>query len=408
MNSVLKATSLVALTCGLVACGGDTEDNTTSPQNYHDITVDLQGTVFDAVTGQRISTDGLKVTLVQGDNYRTAKTNGDFQGDYFIGNIPASAATLNNITYRIIAEKDGYQTIESTYQPLASVVTDAELLQDRKVAELGNFYMYPNGAAVHDLSVKVFYNGQPVNGATITLQPQTTATTAITNPGAGRTFTQDAGFKAAPVSTTDANGLATFPASSLVLGATYQFKALPIKHNGYDLILTNGATVTAGTYTAGTDASQTTLVMNSVASFADNLYIEDVSNLLSGSVDSNGDLVITLNRRDVTLVGDANLSAALTNATTAALAAGAGAVKATASSTVVAGKTVITVSPVWGTFPVQYDTSNGTTADNNLTITYSGKVLVQIDDKNALYDIFELKGPTGLAVDKTVQVTTAF
>src|SRR5690606_1379478 len=110
MNSVLKATSLVALSATLIACGGDIKENTSTPQNYHDITVDLQGTVFDAVTGQRISTDGLKVTLVQGDNYRTAKTNGDFQGDYFIGNIPASA-NLNNITYRIIAEKDGYQTM---------------------------------------------------------------------------------------------------------------------------------------------------------------------------------------------------------------------------------------------------------------------------------------------------------
>src|SRR5690606_16075598 len=133
---------------------------------------------------------------------------------------------------------------------------------------------------------------------------------------------------------------------------------------------------------------------------------EDVSNLLSGSVDSNGDLVITLNRSDVTLVGPANLSAALTNASTATLDAGA--VKATASSIVVGSKTEITVSPVWGTFPVQYDGSNSGTADNNLTITYSGKVLVQINGKNALYDIFDLTGPTGLPVDKTVQVTTAF
>ena len=406
MNSVVKMAATSALAIGLIACGGDIKDNTTAPQNYHDITVDLQGTVFDAVTGQRISTDGLKVTLVQGDNYRTAKTNGDFQGDYFIGNIPASA-NLGNITYRIIAEKDGYQTIESTYQPSALVVTAADRLQDRKVAELGNFYMYPNGAAVHDLSVKVFYNGQPVNGATITLQPQTTATTAITSTtGVGTTvFTQNAGFKAAPVSTTNANGLATFPASSLVLGASYRFTALPTKHNGYDLVLTNGATVTAGTGT-GTSASQTTLVMDRVASFADNLYIEDVSNLLSGSVQPNGNLVITLNRSDVTYVGTANLSAALTNASTATLDSGA--VKATATPSVVAGKTVITVSPVWGNSPLQYNGSNGGTADNNLTITYSGRVLVQINGKNALYDIFDLTGPTGLPVDKTVQVTTAF
>src|SRR5690606_29004996 len=106
----------------------------------------------------------------------------------------------------------------------------------------------------------------------------------------------------------------------------------------------NGATVTAGT-----SDSQTILNMNSVASFADNLYIEDVSNLLSGSVQSNGNLVITLNRPDVTYVGTADLSAALTNAKTATLAAGA--TKATASSIVSAGKTVITVSPVWSTNP---------------------------------------------------------
>src|SRR5690554_271004 len=200
MNSVLKATSLVALSATLIACGGD-EDQAV-PQNYHDIKTNLQGTVFDAVTGDRISTEGLNVTLVQGDDYRKAKINKDFQGDFFVGDIPTS--TNNNITYRLDVSYAGYQPFTS----LIAFGVNTLGLQDKKAAMIGNVYLYPLGATAPDQTVTVTYNGEQVPNATVLLQPDTSANTPTTDTSLPPTWLRaSTGYQQAIEATTDANGI---------------------------------------------------------------------------------------------------------------------------------------------------------------------------------------------------------
>src|SRR5690606_20097871 len=357
MNSVLKATSLVALSATLIACGGD-EDQAV-PQNYHDIKTNLQGTVFDAVTGDRISTEGLNVTLVQGDDYRKAKINKDFQGDFFVGDIPTS--TANNITYRLDVSYAGYQ-------PFTSLITfgvNTAGLQDKKAAVIGNVYLFPLGATAPDQTVTVTYNGERVPNATVLLQPDTSFNT-LTTDTSSRLFAA-AGYQQALEATTDANGIATFSGANLTLGGRYNVDVLPLAYEGKQLAVGGAAPITIGTSVITSVVTMGDLLPGN----ANGLYVVSASNEVSTALQSSGVLTIKVSQ-PVEIVNETNtVTAFLGGATTAALDSST--TGSEVAATVSADGLTITLSPNFatGAAPVVFNGNNPTTADNGLTITYS-------------------------------------
>lgn len=390
MNIVYKAAAVAALPLMLVACGGDTtEYGQGSNVNYHDVKQDLQGTVFDAITGERIDRKDLKVTIVQGKNYRKASLNKNYAGDYYIGGIPTSAN--GNITYRIMAEKEGYQTVVSTYTPFYSTSTTDINLQDKRSADIGNFYLFPVGLSATDVKAQVLFDGKPVPAATVLLQP-TNAANILTETTLD--FSPDMGYEKALQATTDADGRVTFAAAELVLGGRYVLQVFPTTKDGVQLALNNAGTV----ITVGTSALDRTLILTDVVKHVDDLYITATTNRFADQLDASGALDITLNK-PFTIVSQTDLAATLGNAKTAVLA--------TPSATASAVGNTITITPNLTT-PVEQlapDKNNLATADVDLTVTYSGSIFVKVTGKKGIYDLFDLITSDGTTVNKTVNMT---
>lgn len=396
MNIVYKAAAVAALPLMLVACGGDTtEYGNASKVNYHDVKLDLQGSVFDAITGEPLDRDGLKVTLVQGKKYRKASLNKNYAGDYYISGIPTSVN--GNITYRIMAEKEGYQTVVSTYSPTYGT-DDADIqIQDKRAADVGNFFLYPVGVSATDVKAQILFDGKPVDGATVLLQP-TTAASALTQTGTATNFLPSLGYERALQATTDADGRVTFAAAELVLGGEYTFQVLPTTKDGVQLVLNDTVT---NTVKVGTDALDRTITLSDTEKYQGELYISNTSNRFADHLAANGALAITLNKT-VTIVSQTDLVATLANAKTAALD-----VSPAASATAAVAGLVITITPNLAT-PVEQllaDSSNLATADVDLTVTYSGSIFVQVAGKKGIYNLFDLITTDGTTVNKTVNMT---
>lgn len=392
MNIIYKAAAVAALPLLLVACGGDTtEYGQGSNVNYHDVKQDLQGTVFDAITGERIDRKDLKVTIVQGKSYRKASLNKNYAGDYYIGGIPTSAN--GNITYRIMAEKEGYQTVVSTYSPSYSTSATDINLQDKRSADIGNFYLYPVGASATDVKAQILFDGKPVDGATVLLKP-TSFTTALTVTAATATFSPTMGYEKSLQATTDADGRVTFAAAELVLGGQYNLQVLPTTKDGVQLALNNaGAAITVGT-----SPIDRVLTLTDVVNYAGDLYITNTSNRFADQLAASGALTITLNK-PVTIVSQTDLVATLANAKTAVLAT------PSASASVVGSTITITPSFTTPILPLAADRSNLATADTDVSVTYSGNIFVQVAGKKGFYNLFDLITGDGTAVNKTVNIT---
>src|SRR5690606_9187472 len=232
---------------------------------------------FDAVTGDRISTEGLNVTLVQGDDYRKAKINKDFQGDFFVGDIPTS--TANNITYRLDVSYAGYQ-------PFTSLITfgvNTAGLQDKKAAMIGNVYLFPLGTTAPDMNIEVFYEGERVEGAEVLLQPETGSNVLTTDSSS--VISPTLGYQKALSVTTDADGIATLAGTSLVLGGRYKVQVLPTTYKGIQLGLENNAT----TVTVGTSTIRQRVDMAHILPANNNgLYVVSASNENFDGINSSG------------------------------------------------------------------------------------------------------------------------
>lgn len=172
----------------LIGCSGDeSTTNNAVPDNYFSRTATLQGTVFDAVTGARITDTSLKVTVVQGGSNRnaTVKTGtnqGAFGGDYSLSGIPVSIN--NNIQYRVVVTADGYQELDSIFTASVSdgsTDTAVNDTLDTVYNFLKNAYLFPVGATAPDLTVNVTYNGEAVAGASVLLQPATSSSSVTTD-----------------------------------------------------------------------------------------------------------------------------------------------------------------------------------------------------------------------------------
>lgn len=408
MKTIIKSAVLFSAVSLLAACGGDdTTTNQSASQNYHNIQTTLQGSIFNAIDGTRITDESLKVTLVQGTSYRNAnvrKGTADFAGDYSIANIPTSA-NGNNITYRIVSSVDGFQQFETTFA--FNVATGGSgSLQDNNANRVGNIYMYPVGSFASNVEVNVTFNNEAVANATVLLNPVTGANT-LTTDSSNTLFAAQSGFQGAQTVVTDANGVATFSATNLVLGGQYNINVLPTDFEGSQLALPTASVVTVGTTQNIVNVNMT----ETVPGTDNGLFVASASNLDTDMVTSGGALTLTFSRA-VSLVDETNITASLTNATTAALNA-----TSSPDSTVIgalsADGLTLTLTPQFAAAaaPVPFTGSNGTTADNGLIVTYSN-VFVRISDASdsaVIYDVLALiAADTGLVISATVQATADF
>jgi hypothetical protein len=165
---------------GLVftACDSSTDNDSSVPNNKFDQTGTLQGTVYDATTGDRIGDETLEITMVLGSDYKSPKVldtdaESAFIGDFAFEGLPVTLASQSggegNIgggncpgtaQYRIVASMDGYEPFEG-YVCLAVDLYDEGKGQDQDVPTensvynfLGNIYLYPLGATAPDYGLR--------------------------------------------------------------------------------------------------------------------------------------------------------------------------------------------------------------------------------------------------------------
>lgn len=403
MNNLIKSAAIISSVSLLAACGGeDRISNNSVDQNYHEITTTLQGSVFNAIDGSRITDKSLRVTLVQGTDYRKAKVrtgDSDFAGDYAIKSIPTS--TNGNIDYRIVSTVDGYQPFETTVGFSVSI----EDLQDRKANVVGNMYMYPLGAYASDVKVNVTFNNEPVEGATVLLNPRTASNILTTD--ASNTLTLVNGFQQAMTTVTDASGVATFAAANLVLGGQYNIDVMPTTYEGSQLQANRG---TAPYFTVGSTTNIRNVSMaESVPGASNGLYITNASNTDAEVVTTSGALVLNFSRA-IALVDETNVTATLAGDTINAVLDATTAPDSSVNAVVSNNGLTLTLTPVFTTAPINSDTTNHATADDNLTVNYSNLFvrIVESNDTAVVYDVFGLVDETGLNPSAAVQTTVDF
>jgi len=415
-NSALKRAvlPLVLVSVGMLAgCGDDNKTNNNVDNNTFQQKGVIQGTVFDATTGARIGDTSLSVTLVDGVHYlnpNMLKNNPSsdspvFAGDYAFENV---AITLNgaNKTYRIVATATGYQNFEGYVTTNGTFTVNPNNTVDSVYGMIGNIYMFPLGSTAPDLTVNVVASSDPVEGATVQLQPQIGGNNSTT--GTTNTIGASSGTMAALTGTTDASGNVTFAGTSLVLGGQYQVVVLPSSSSGvnYDLAVGN-------TYQIGVNSPEIAQVALTTSQTNDavgeGLYIVSASNDDPTDITASGQLSLTFNRA-IEIVDEDAFTAILTNATTAALDS------TTASSGVTASVStdglVLTLAPNFSTAVVPYTAATGTsgdgTADIALSITYSGGLIkLAGDDESSTVNPFTLTELDGNVTSPTVQITDA-
>lgn len=382
---------LAMMMVGLFMGCDDTETASTSdnsiPNNEFNKTMSLQGTIFDATDGSRLTGDSMTVTLTQGSNYyspnvlKKAATDTVFGGDYAFTGIPTTVH--GSLTYRITVTMDGYQRFEGYITPNETDPDDDSddtggnnNTIDSIYNMVGNVYLFPLGETAANVNVYVEYNNERISGATVYLEQDTAnnAETAETNNILVATTGQLVNLSA----TTDANGLATFSGSSLVLGGRYRITVLPMEYEGVQLARNDEA---VAAFIVGTTVNTQVVVMGDTAPGTENngLYIVSASNIDPEDITPTGVLTITFSK-PVGIVSEDSFTAALTNASTAVLD-----VADTVTAAMSANGLTLTLTPRFSTAVVPYNASNpaGPTADIDLQITYTGGDVYLLGDNQA-------------------------
>ena len=387
----------------------------------------LQGIVADAVTGARIGGD-LKLYLVQGPEVRGPSrltTSGDLSGEYAFTGIPVAYHAGNNV-WKVVAVKSGYQRFESEITFTASTLdlSATNAVVDQAFSKIGNIYLFPEGAAAPDYTFAALYNGKPVAGATIQLDPISASNSnTFVNGGAGDTLPATNGYVASLAQTTDASGKAVFAGGTLAVGAMYKIEVLPVvfKETASATPITLGLLtfpttgggalfVLAGI--GGAAATYVTLSLGDLtpATTAEPIYIVDASNRALDQLQPNGTLQVTFNL-PVSLVNPNNFGGSIVglkaDGTTPSTAALNSTQPVTASLDPTG--TILTLAP-------NYTGSGGqapAATDRDVTITYTptgpaaggGGLVAPKDYPAKTFNVFGLKFGDGSALSDTVRVS---
>ena len=331
----------------------------------------LQGTIMNAITGERIGGKDMEIYLIQGDTVRkpttfnTGEKNGGgfFQrndnattalmGEYSFTDIPAgSSFATGDATNPTDPEHNEYKmvVIKAGYQRFEAVVDLFDI--DNKI---GNIYLFPEGYATPDYIFNIVCKdgGKPVPNATVLFQPQAAANDMLTSDD--NVLKPANGYLPSLQAVSDAKGMVTFAGSKLALGARYALTVLPVEFEGIHLGINEDSTFDIG-YTTSYYIDMVYLV--DLEGYDYGLYVKEISNLAYDQVDSTGTLKITFNR-PVTLgarpaPATANFGA---TASVAGYHASSGVLDATAPVTAVPSTDglTLTLTPKWTTAPAATD-----------------------------------------------------
>lgn len=412
MNRVVKRLAMAGLLAMFACSGGST--GSSLPPSLYGLTGSLQGIVADAVTGKRIGGD-LKLYLIQGSTVRgptrlITSSADPLQGEYAFSGVPVEFSG-NNAIWKVVAIATGYQRFESEFQFNANINTNSSgAIIDTAYNKIGNIFMFPLGTNAPDYNFTVYYNGKPVPGATVELDPVTQSNDPKFLETTD-TLTANTGYVPGIQSTpTDAAGKTTVTGANLVLGGAYKVSALPVVFTDTAGTKVQLALSCFGsgcpTLLVGIAGNPVNRIINmtDLNPTANPVYITSASNLAVGAVQANGQLVITFSA-PVSLITPTSppatsFGAVLTNGTLADGTAAAGAMAAPpVAATLSPDGLTLTLAPNYATAP------NGV---HGVVLTYNnGNATVSAKDYPALsFTVFgALRFADGTAASGVVRIT---
>jgi hypothetical protein len=356
----------------------------------------LQGTIMDAVTGERIggTTSGrnqdMEIYLIQGATIRQPTSfigdaNNSLVGEYAFTQVPAGGShnsgydpnDSENNEYKLVVIKEGYQRFEGKVS-LVDI--------DNKI---GNVYLFPEGFDTPDYTFTVVYNGRPVDNATVQFQPDADDNEIITK--STDTIDPDSGYLPTLTAQTDADGKVTFAGSQLGLGSRYQVTVLPTEFEGVDLAFEEGAY-----YVVGKATTDNILYMNDLVASANpyGLYVTYISNADPDQVDPTGTLTIVFSRPVTLTTGAAGFTA------TEFSPAGILTVGDEVNESLSADGLTLTLTPNWSTPPAAGET--GTYIDYN-----NGTAFISVVGyPDTAFLVFALRDANDVLIGDAVQLST--
>lgn len=340
------------------------------------------GTLFDATTGERLSGIDLELYLIGGGevidpDMLDTEDGSLFAGDYVFNDVPIASA-VDIYTYKMMSTNKGYQQFEG-YFDFASGASDYY------ISLIKNIYLFPTGASAGDIQIYVERGNERVSGAEVILQQNigANAVTAETNP---YRLVAAPGLMPRLTATTNTDGLASFPGSSLILGGAYTPSVLPTTHDGTRLALATGTQIIVGQ--ADTPLIQLiTVADEEPGTNPKALYVVYASNRnrddITGDGSGAGVLTIVFNRR-IEIYREWDYGAFLTrmDTTVRALLDTSAANNTVIGTTSSDGYTLI-LTPNWARTP------KSVVEDRGLLITYYDvQVTLRNDDQWAVYNVF--------------------
>jgi hypothetical protein len=396
----------------------------------------LQGTLFNAITGERIGGKDVKMYLEQGTLLRKpdvfytgvktlrSRDNStiDLMGDYAFANIPSmdSSATTTDPhanEYRLTVIKDGYQKFEG--------IVDKAMLADMDNV-IRNIYLFPEEYLIPCYNYTATFNGKPVPGVTIvaapyaTINPGIIATDKWLSIGLGDAlgspisdilsvfslfnnnyFFPAPGYLASIIEKTDADGQVSF-CDNIAAGGAYLVCTTPVNFEGVDL-MPQCFPLVAG-YGDTDQVFELDLFPGEDYGNKYGLYVTSISNSVDDQIDATGTLTIKFNRAVTLGVRPDPIAPATAGFGVTFAFASAAVFPAAPASTVNAvltdgGKT-LTLTPTWTTAPAATELGQAITyTDNNGFLSVDG-----YPDSTIL--LTSLRNAKGNLISETVQLST--
>lgn len=327
----------------------------------------LAGVVEDGITGARVdlaagdNADNFFVLVSDSQKFADpllsdgqAADSPNLVGEYTLCDVPVEAE------FPLYVAVPGYQPFESVVLIASSrAASGSEAHQDvlSQIPTLqANIRLFPAAPAGKDYQVVVSFNGAAVEGAAVQLIPTGGHVTPIS--GANYLDPVVTGYKTLQ-GTTDASGVATFPAAQLALGARYHYLVIPVDSSTQGVA---DGTVTVGYVLAPSDPYA--LHVDLADTTADLVIVSKSTD--ANSHDETGALKVVFNK-PVELVPDSvdGAVATLDHAVQAALVDDVPGNNASEQVTVAISGQTVTLTPKFKTSPAK-------AKEAALGITYSG------------------------------------
>lgn len=382
---------MVGVMLATIGCGSSNKTgNDINPNRSFIREGTLQGKIMDALTGEAVGGDDLKVYLIQGINNRTpskliTNISDPLAGEYAFSSIPVGIVNVEKeLNFKIVVVKKGYQRFESDISIQASFAAGTDFTNE-VFNRIGNVYLYPLGSSAGDVSVYVYSpQNMPIPNATVLLQQDVAGSDTISYTGDRLVAT--AGLFASLTGTTDSTGVATFSGDGLTLGGSYRIVVEALTFEGEQL-----ATTIPTPFITGLDS--TTRVVN-MGPIGNSLFATSASNSIPGTITPNGNLTITFNQP--ILLSTKNFTAIVNDGGTFTTQ--------TVTGVLSDGNMTLTLVPTITKVP----TGKGAT----IAYTYDGDIFLRNSQAPTVYTLFTGAGTdvknitTGDAVSGMVQLTS--